>query len=160
MTETEVYNCIFQQNLADKLKGMTLENFLSSVRLSHKSGRKNAETCNYVIEVPAEVRKALIINDRVFINWSSCPVRDFTLVTRCYKCQQYGHAAKTCRGVNTICGHCGEAHEIKDCPKKVEPPKCATCLQFKKPSNHKTGDPDCPARQMAEKRYISLVDYE
>lgn len=161
MQDTEVFNCIFQQNLADKLKSMTTEKFLSSVKLSHKSGKKNAETCNYVIEVTAEIRKALITKDRVFVNWSSCPVRDFTLVTRCYKCQQYGHAAKTCRGEKTICGHCGEdGHDMKECPKKAEPPKCATCMHYKKPCNHKTGDLDCPARKMAETRYISTIDYE
>ncbi|KAL0860046.1 hypothetical protein ABMA27_000855 [Loxostege sticticalis] len=37
---------------------------------------------------------------------------------------------------------------------------CATCLHYKKPCNHKTGDPDCPAKKMAEKRYIDSIDYE
>lgn len=161
MQETEVFNCLFQQNLADQLQGATLETFLTSIKLSHKSGRKDAETCNYVIEVPAHIRKALITKERVFVNWSSCPVRDFTLVTRCFKCQQYGHAAKTCRNEACTCGHCGElGHAMKECSKKAEPPKCATCLHFKKPSNHKTGDPDCPAKTTAEKRYINSIDYE
>ncbi|KAL0810863.1 hypothetical protein ABMA28_010167 [Loxostege sticticalis] len=77
MQEKEVFNCIYQQNLADRLDGMTLETFLKSVNLSHKSGKKDADTCNYIIEVPANVRKAIITQDRVFVNWSSCPVRDF-----------------------------------------------------------------------------------
>ncbi|KAL0839334.1 hypothetical protein ABMA28_016073 [Loxostege sticticalis] len=161
MQEKEVFNCIYQQNLADMLDGMTLEIFQKSVKLSHKSGKKDADTCNYIIEVPANIRKALITKDRVFVNWSSCPVRDFTLVTRCFKCQQYGHAAKTCREEHNTCGHCGElGHLMKECPKKAEPPKCATCLHYKKPCNHKTGDSDCPAKKMAEKRYIDTIDYE
>ncbi|XP_047985274.1 uncharacterized protein LOC125234953 [Leguminivora glycinivorella] len=86
---------------------------------------------------------------------------DFTLVTRCFKCQLYNHAAKTCKMDCNICGHCGEAgHTIKECPKKDAPPKCATCSHFRKPSDHQTGDPDCPARQMAEKRFINSIDYE
>ncbi|KAL0809628.1 hypothetical protein ABMA28_011882 [Loxostege sticticalis] len=161
MQEKEVFHCIYQQNLADKLEGSTLETFLSSIKLSHKSGKKDAETCNYIIEVSADVRKALISKDRVFVNWSSCPVRDFTLVTRCFKCQQYGHAAKTCREEANTCGHCGElGHLMKECPKKAEPPKCATCVRFKKPCNHKTGDAVCPAKIMAEKRYINSIDYK
>ncbi|KAL0833096.1 hypothetical protein ABMA28_001206 [Loxostege sticticalis] len=161
MQEKDVFNCIYQQNLADRLDGMTPEIFLKSVKLSHKSGKKDADTCNYIIEVPANIRKAIITKDRVFVNWSSCPVRDFTLVTRCFKCQQYGHAAKTCREEHNTCGHCGElGHLMKECPKKAEPPKCATCLHYKKPCNHKTGDPDCPAKKMAEKRYIDSIDYE
>lgn len=161
MQDTEVFNSIYQQNLADKIQDLSLEKFLASTKLSHKSGKKNAETCNYVLEVSAIIRKALINSDRVFVNWSSCPVRDFTLVTRCYKCQQYGHAAKSCKNETNTCGHCGEdGHELKDCSKKTEPPKCATCLHYKKPCNHKTGAVDCPAKIMAEKRYINSIDYE
>ena len=140
---------------------MSLEKFLASIKLNHKSGKKDAAPCNYVIEVSASIRKALITSQRVFVNWSSCPVRDFTLVTRCYKCQQYGHAAKSCREDTSTCGHCGViGHSIKECTKKAEPAKCATCLHFKKPCNHATGDSDCPARKLAEKRYINTIDYE
>ena len=160
MQENEVFTCIYHQNLADKLQDCSLETFVSTIKLSHKSGKKDAVTCNYVIEVPATIRKALITNSRVFINWSSCPVRDFTLVTRCYKCQQYGHAAKSCRELSYTCGHCGEqGHSIKECTRKAEEPKCATCLHFKKPNKHVTGATDCPAKIMAEHRYINSIDY-
>ncbi|XP_063391292.1 uncharacterized protein LOC134676842 [Cydia fagiglandana] len=97
LQDQEVLNCIYEQNLADNLQDVSLEKFLTSIKLSHKSGKKNAETCNYVIEVPAHIRKFLISQNRVFVNWSSCPVRDFTIVTKCWSCHQYGHAAKSCK---------------------------------------------------------------
>ncbi|XP_050551771.1 uncharacterized protein LOC126911026 [Spodoptera frugiperda] len=160
MQENEVFNCLYHQNIADKLQNCDLEMFLASVKLSHKSGKKDAETCNYIIEVSPAIRKALISKERVFVNWSSCPVRDFTLVTRCYKCHQYGHAAKYCRETTHTCGHCGEqGHTLKECPKKVDEPKCATCFHFKKPDNHNTGASDCPAKIIAERRYINSIDY-
>ncbi|XP_028174152.1 uncharacterized protein LOC114362815 [Ostrinia furnacalis] len=31
---------------------------------------------------------------------------------------------------------------------------------FKKPNNHKTGDAECPAKKLAETRYINSIDYE
>lgn len=161
MAENEVFKCLYDQNLADKLPTMSRDIFMTSIKLSHKSGRKDTENCNYVLEVPAVIRKALITQERLFINWTSCPVRDFTLVTRCYKCQQYGHAAKFCKNTAPTCGHCGEeGHAIQDCTKKAETPKCATCLRFKKPASHKTGDLDCPAKKSAENRYINSIDYE
>ncbi|CAG9131516.1 unnamed protein product [Plutella xylostella] len=120
---------------------------MNSIKLSHKSGKRDAKTCNFIIEVPALIRNAFISQGRVFLNWSSCPVKDFTIVTRCYKCQQYGHAAKSCRETVATCGHCGErGHVQSECTKKAEPPKCATCLHFNKPCNHKTGDAECPAK--------------
>ncbi|XP_047042417.1 uncharacterized protein LOC124646337 [Helicoverpa zea] len=161
MAESEVYNCIFEQNVVDKVPSMSRETFLSSIKLSHKSGRRDTDNHNLILEVSAVIRKALITQDRVFINWTSCQVRDFTLITRCYICQQYGHAAKTCKNTAPVCGHCGEeGHSIKECTKKNDSPRCATCLRFKKPGNHKTGDIDCPARKAAEFRYINSIDYE
>jgi hypothetical protein len=52
MQEKEVFSCLYNQNLGDKV--LNLESFLSAVKLSHKSGQKDAETCNYVIEVTAK----------------------------------------------------------------------------------------------------------
>ncbi|KAI5651514.1 hypothetical protein NE865_00758 [Phthorimaea operculella] len=151
MAEKEVFECIFKQNLSEKMPSLTLEKFLLETKLSHKSGKKGLETTNYILEVSADIRKALIIQNRAYINWSSCPIRDFTLVTRCFQCQKYGHAAKFCREEKPTCGHCGElGHQIKTCGKQNDAPKCATCLHFKKPCQHKTGDLECPARKNAE----------
>lgn len=161
LADADVFRFMYEQNIADTFPAMSLDTFLADVKLSHKSGKKDALTCNFVIEVPAKIRRALISQARIFINWTSCPVRDFTLVTRCYKCQQFGHAAKSCREVNSTCGHCGEAgHSMSECAKKADTPKCATCSRFKKPNSHKTGDVECPAKKLAEYRYINSIDYE
>nr|XP_049707729.1 uncharacterized protein LOC126056927 [Helicoverpa armigera] len=161
MAEIEVFKCIYEQNIVDKLPNLTKDAFLSSIKLSHKSGKRDADSCNFIIEVPASVRRALVNQNRIYINWTSCPVRDFTLVTRCFKCQQYGHASKTCKSITSTCSHCGaEGHTTQECSSKEQPPKCATCKRYNKPHNHKTGDLDCPARKAAEYRYINSVDYE
>lgn len=161
LPEYEIFKCIYDQNVAEKMPNMSLDSFLATVKLSHKSGKRDEETCNFILEVPANVRRALISQERAYIKWRSCPVRDFTRVTRCYNCQQYGHAAKTCKDDKPICGHCGElGHSIKECTKKDDAPKCATCMRFKKPNAHKTGDLDCPARKNAEYRYLNSIDYE
>lgn len=161
ISEKDVFEYLFDQNISEKYSSFERKKFLSSIKLSHKSGKKEASLCNYILEVTAEVRKMLISQERVYINWNSCPVRDYTLLTRCYKCHQYGHSAKYCRDSDPTCGHCGcVGHSINDCPAKAQPAKCATCLRYKKPQNHKTGDEQCPAKKMAENRYLRSVDYE
>lgn len=160
LSDQEVYDCIYEQNIADKLPNLPRDSFMAAIKLSHKSGKKEGPTCNFILEVTASIRKALINQSRVYINWTSCPVRDFTLVTRCFKCQQYGHAAKTCREATYTCGHCGDqGHQANECNKNGELSQCATCLRFKKPSNHKTGDLECPAKKIAEARYVNSIDY-
>lgn len=161
LTEKEVFDCIYEQNLAGKLVNTTRDTFFANVKLSHKSGKKGLPTCNYILELPAAVRKILINQGRIFINWTSCPVRDFTIVTRCYNCQQFGHAAKFCRETSPTCNHCGEpGHAHKECSSKSTPPRCATCKRFKRKCDHQTGDVDCPARKYAEANYINSIDYD
>lgn len=161
LTEKEVFECIYEQNLSDKLPNTSRESFIESIKLSHKSGKKNHTSCNYIVEVPAAVRKIMINQGRIFINWTSCPVRDFTIVTRCFNCQQFGHAAKYCREASPTCNHCGESgHTYKECGNKSSPPKCATCNRFKRKCDHQTGDVSCPARKHAEDSYINSIDYE
>lgn len=158
--EKEVLECLYEQNISDKYPHVLRDNFLSSIKLSHKSGRRDSSHCNFILELPADIRNMIIQQERVFINWTSCPVRDFTIVTRCYKCQQYGHSAKYCRDTDSTCGHCGcMGHTIKECSKLQEPPKCASCQRYNKPSQHRTGDALCPARKSAEARYLNSIDY-
>lgn len=140
---------------------MSREFFDSTTKLSHKSGKKDGQTCNFVVDLMPTIRKALINQERVFLNWSSYPIKDFTLVTRCFNCQQYGHSAKFYREKEPTCGHCGKVgHAMKDCTKKEAAPVCATCQRFKKPSAHKTGDEQCPARVYAVTSYVNSTDYE
>lgn len=161
LTEKEVLDCIYEQNLSDKLPNTTRESFLETIKLSHKSGKKGLPTCNYILEVPPGIRKMLINQSRIFINWTSCPVRDFTIVTRCYNCQQFGHAAKFCRETSPTCNHCAETgHSVKECTSKSSPAQCATCKRFKRKCDHPTGDVSCPARKYAETNYINSIDYE
>lgn len=130
-SEKELYEYLYEQNIAHKLPNANREDVLSSIKLSHKSGRKDAPTTNFVLEVSPAIRKILMAQEKVFLNWSSHPIRDFTMVTRCFKCQQYGHAAKSCREETSTCGHCGEAgHKMTDCKNKSGTPKCASCLRY------------------------------
>nr|XP_049707727.1 uncharacterized protein LOC126056926 [Helicoverpa armigera] len=161
LTEKEVLDCIFEQNLSEKLTNTSRESFLENIKLSHKSGKKDRPTCNFILEVPASIRKMLITQGRIFINWTSCPVRDFTIVTRCFNCQQFGHAAKFCRETSPTCNLCGETgHAFKECPNKSRPLNCGTCKRFKRKCDHPTGDMNCPARKYAEDNFINSIDYE
>lgn len=44
----QVFTCLFNQNLAEKFQDCSLDTFLSYIKLSHKSGKKDADTCNFV----------------------------------------------------------------------------------------------------------------
>lgn len=152
-TEKEFLNSLRQQNLGDdKAQG--------EVKISHRTGNKNLDTVNYVLEVAPSTREALLKQDRVYIGWLSLKVRDYLTVSRCYKCQSFGHVSKYCKATNDVCGHCGcEGHTFNNCPKKNESPVCINCKRATKPCNHSTRSPECPAYKFALTNLIAKIDY-
>ena len=60
------------------------------------------------------------------------------LVTRCYKCQKFGHTAVHCRKESDTCPVCVGPHKYADCT-NMDNRKCANCG-----GSHSAGYRDCP----------------
>ena len=77
-------------------------------------------------------------------------------VRRCYRCQTYGHIAKTpnnaCSNEEVVCGYCAGPHLTKVCAHKGQP-KCANCKLA-----HRSGDPSCHHQIRAVGRYKAALD--
>ncbi|KAL0269068.1 UNVERIFIED_CONTAM: hypothetical protein PYX00_010804 [Menopon gallinae] len=126
---------------------MTKEEFTSKFSLSFQVGNKDTPRTTWVATVSPDVRTQVITTGRLYIGWSSCRVTDYCSITRCYKCQRYGHVAKHCRSQET-CGHCAEeGHNRKSCPHLEKPASCANCQRGKKPHQHEVTDRKCPSYQ-------------
>lgn len=84
--------------------------------------------------------------DRVYIQWQTCKIKPFTIITRCYKCHRYGHSAKSCAQEKPTCGHCTkEGHLLKECPEKEWDYKCANCIRDKcRNYKHDVASSKCP----------------
>ncbi|KAI4480990.1 hypothetical protein M0802_014065 [Mischocyttarus mexicanus] len=134
--------------------------FFDTIRISHRTGDRSMEKVNVVIEVSPLVRESLLKNERVYIGWESLRIKDYTTVSRCYKCQAFGYVAKYCRANHETCGHCGqEGHSFKACPKKDQNPVCVNCRRAGKVGNHSSRSSDCPAYKFALANLISKMDY-
>jgi hypothetical protein len=65
ISEIEVLDTLSEQNIAEHVTA----DQKASIKLSHKSGKKDASHFNYVLQVSVDVRRVLIRQDRVYINW-------------------------------------------------------------------------------------------
>ena len=65
-------------------------------------------------------------------------------MTQYFKCQHYGHVAKSCRN-ETTCSHCAENHHNENCTHKtmLSCQKCAVCLC----SGHEAWSPNYESRK-------------
>jgi hypothetical protein len=74
-------------------------------------------------------------------------------VTRCYRCQGFGHTQAHCRSTTHTCGHCGDQHETKECQNTTRA-RCANC----KKAGHKPWERNCEAlREEKERAKKSLA---
>lgn len=153
LTEEQLADAVLCQN-----KNICRDNFNENFTPRFKTGKRNNDSVNWVVEVTPCVRNSLLKLNKIYIGWIACRVQDFLLVTKCYKCQGYGHISKYC-DKETVCSCCAEAHKFSECPNKDKPRKCINCIKQKRDSNHDSMDKKCPSYKLALERTINSTDY-
>lgn len=134
--------------------------FNKEFKLVFKTGNKKKDVVNWVAEVSPSLRKLLVSKNRVFVGWRSCNIQDFINLTRCYRCQSFGHIAKYCKASSDTCGHCGEdGHNFENCPNKNKRETCVHCKRIKKSDEHSSRAKNCPVYMMALEQYINKINY-
>lgn len=115
---------------------------------------------NIIISVSGRIHRWLTSMGRVFVGFNCYRVEDSITVTRCYKCQGFGHTFKECHRPAIICCHCSEErHTMKDCPKSSSKPCYINCKLKKKPSEHQARDRNCEEYKRNVELLRSRIDY-
>lgn len=131
----------------------------SSFKVGSKDGKYNP---NWVFEVHPEVRRVVLQKGKIYLDWKSCNVEDYVRISRCYKCQRFGHVAKHCNSEKQ-CGFCAATdHESKDCRHKEDTArhKCANCMRAgKKAIDHDASAKKCPIYAARIQDYVNNIDY-
>jgi hypothetical protein len=93
-----------------------------------------------VARMPTKAAEHLLRQRRVKIGWLSCRIIEKLMLTCCFKCQAFGHAAKGCKEGKGIrkCLKCGsEEHIARNCQSD---PHCYVC----KTAGHRADSMSCP----------------
>lgn len=160
ISKEELQDCVFGQNVKDLMgKDEFNKGFVplfSSKPI--KANERAEEKVNWVIVCSPGVRSLLVKKEKIGIDWFLCKVRDFNSVTRCFKCNGFGHMASSCM-YRERCGKCAEeGHQTKAC-KSTSSPKCANCKRFGKPHDHDVRDGSCPCYARAIEQQLRRTNY-
>lgn len=152
------------RGLSEKLKNPNLDgstrNALAELyretRLDFEIVRKTKTrqgATNWLIDVDNKGKDWLLAMKRICIDFNRYRVVNFINVTRCFKCQQFGHYAGACKGA-LRCANCSEEHNTSDCKSSIA--KCINCY-FDEDStevDHRADSPLCPAYQRYRDKLI------
>jgi hypothetical protein len=109
---------------------------------------------------PPKVREKLIMG-KIYISWNACKVRDYISVSRCYKCQGFGHVAKYYRVNYEICAHCAKSGQsTRQCCSKNKNASCVNCKKAGKKGDHAASTLDCPMYKKALELAVAITSYE
>lgn len=132
--------------------GLDRNSMVEGLKPEFRKGPKEGKTTWWVCSARPDVYRALLKARRIFIGLMSCKVKEFVDLTKCFKCQRYGHTAATCRNEKEVCTRCsGVGHNWVGCKEKV---KCANCGL-----GHMAGSIVCAARRKALFSTARRTDY-
>ncbi|KAK7863199.1 hypothetical protein R5R35_003449 [Gryllus longicercus] len=110
-----------------------------------------------IVEMEEAVATPLLYKQRVKIGWVNCRVGRRIDVPRCYKCLDYGHVKKDCKGPDRsdLCWKCGKAgHKHNECQNRPACVLCATRSGAR--ADHTPGTGVCRAfREALEQKRIA-----
>lgn len=158
MTQLVIKNCVGigeREELVSEMKTL--------FRLKAKQGpnAKDNNRNHMVLSVSGRIYRAIIGVGRIFIGFNSFRVQEFISLTRCYKCQGFGHTSSVCRREKVVCSFCsGEDHSFKDCPNKAKTPCCVNCKMRKLNTEHEAGVKTCPEYVKNLDLYKRKINYD
>nr|XP_015840434.1 PREDICTED: uncharacterized protein LOC107399195 [Tribolium castaneum] len=134
------------------------------VKSAFKVGNKEGKTNHWVVEVHPAARNYFIkAGSRLYISWKSLHIRDYLRITRCFKCQKFGHVS-TCCNSEKQCGYCASNdHESVTCIFKNEETKykCSNCKRAGQQNlNHSAGSTVCPIYNHRLQEAIKNIDFD
>lgn len=166
LQEDELISQLLNKNCANvgpinELKSEIKTLFRVKAKQGSNNAKDNSSKNHIVLSVSGRICRALVGIGRVFVDFNSFRVQEFVSITRCFRCQGFGHTSTVCRRDKVICSYCGgEGHNHKDCQNKSGAPCCFNCKLKKNDSGHEASQKTCPEYLRNLEMYKKKINYD
>ncbi|XP_035232581.1 uncharacterized protein LOC118204360 [Stegodyphus dumicola] len=108
---------------------------------------------NWIINLDRDYFEQLGATGRLYLGFSSCPLRAYVRINRCFNCQEFGHHSKDCKNT-PVCVQCAQAHTLPPNTCKAQPQysNCTTSNSSQHTThdcNHSANSRQCPTYKAA-----------
>lgn len=126
----------------------------SEVEIVKKFNTKAGKT-NWIIDVDNDCFDYLIERRRICVSFERYRIVEYVQITRCFKCQAFGHVAFKCSSEEQVCAKCSGNHQTRDCTADSE--ICANCSKDDSilDSDHRADSVGCPIYQKYRESLLS-----
>ncbi|KAG0445585.1 hypothetical protein HPB47_013633 [Ixodes persulcatus] len=161
MSDDEMKTKIIEQN---NIQGTTDE-----LRTAATFLKEDSKTV--IIEVTPAIYRQVQNKQRLYVGWTSCPMRENIHTPRCNTCCKYGHTTRNCRG-RPRCSECSGPHPYRQCEGERDsrghalPNRCPACSDLNEregrnaPTDHSFFDRSCPALAGEIARARTRINYD
>lgn len=151
----DILNMITKQNDLDENQSTFIFKQLYKTKLVNS----NFDLC---FEVDPLTFSIIISKGFLYVGFKKCKIFEEFNITRCYKCNRFGHKSNNCKNELT-CSKCSEKHDRKEC--KNENISCVNCniynSKFKssRNTNHEANSLHCPTYQAMVNNIKCKINY-
>lgn len=146
-------------NSNEWLKDLMTEGSSFAVLFTYKA----KDLVSAVCKVSPAIRHRLLQQDKkIRVGMRSCPVVDRIHLTKCGKCQKYGHKTTACRVDKHTCSWCSGEHKTSACTEKdnIAAYQCANCVNNEEQHVfHAAHSISCRSFQKERERMINRTDW-
>lgn len=124
--------------------------------------RNNHAYNDVVIEMKADLYKAVLEKGSLKLPWRECRVYEHIHLKRCFKCCGYSHKSNECKH-DQKCSRCAGSHKYSDC--KNSNLCCVNCkfandkYNMNIDTNHHAWSKDCPVYKRRVSALVSKIEY-
>lgn len=152
MTDKLLPDAILDQNPE---LGIDLNCIPKVIRPIFKTGPKDRDTTNWVVEINPAYHENFARASSLYIGFMCCRLSAYEEVTQCHSCLRYGHLADKYYEKIRTCAHCGrKGHLSEACPAAEGDPICANCK-----GKHNARDKTCSSRTNYLLSIVRRTDY-